>query len=153
MPQFRKHFNVTGNLKPPQIVSRYRLRKVLITVLALFVVIFVFYKLMTYDRNYTWTKELNEQVTIAFKGTRFNISKTDSVNIDKIKLPTEREIKIKIQKGLSKLGLMSFKAWCLSDHLIGIEIEYKNVDTAVLQLIKERLEHQFENYEIVWTEI
>jgi len=44
---------------------------------------------------------------------------------------------------------INFKGWCLSDHLKGIEIEYKNVDTGTLQLIKERLKHQFNNYKLV----
>ena len=151
-----------------------QIKKIVFYILLSLIGLFGFYKFMTYDRNYTWTKELEEEVKITSKIYGFNIVKTNRIEIDDIKLPTERAIKIRIQKALNNLGLMNYgqefgqtfllnsvntkqlincKAWCLSDHVIGLEIEYKNIEKDCLNNIKQEFKKQFDNYKIVWTEL
>jgi hypothetical protein len=129
---------------------------------------------MTYDRNYTWSKEYSYEVENAVDNLNFEFQKSENINPEKIKLPNEKWIKLKIQKLLSKVNLMNYgnefgekntlnstkneqklicKGWCLSDHLIGIEIEHKNFDSNALKKLKKRFENQFPNYKIIWTEI
>ncbi|WP_179006550.1 hypothetical protein [Winogradskyella forsetii] len=129
---------------------------------------------MTYDRNYTWSKEYPTEVINAVKSSDFKFLKTEEINPENINLPNEKWIKLKIQKILSKVNLMSYgtehgqeitlnsakseqklicKGWCLSDHLIGIEIEHQNLDSEELAELKQRFESQFPNYKIIWKEI
>ncbi|MFD0990997.1 hypothetical protein ACFQ1R_12890 [Mariniflexile jejuense] len=129
---------------------------------------------MTYDRNYTWSKEYPTEVISAVKNSDFKFLKTEEINPENIDLPNEKWIKLKIQKILSKVNLMSYgtehgqqitlnsakseqklicKGWCLSDHLIGIEIEHQNLDSEELAELKQRFESQFPNYKIIWKEI
>ena len=127
---------------------------------------------MTYDRNYTWSKEFEESVKHATKNTNFTIQKIKKTEVENVKLPFEKNLKIKIQKLLNKVGLMNYgtefgeiiyivsnkpneilkvKSWCLSDHIIGIEITDRNVETENMKTIRKSLETEFNNYEIVWT--
>lgn len=129
---------------------------------------------MTYDRNYTWSKEYPSEVISAVKNLDFKYQKTEEINTENIDLPNEKWIKLKIQKILSKVNLMNYgteygqkinlnsvnskqklicKGWCLSDHLIGIEIEHKNLDSKALTELKQRFKSQFPNYKIIWTKI
>lgn len=129
---------------------------------------------MTYDRNYTWAKEYPTEVISAIKDSDFKFLKSEEINPENIDLPNEKWIKLKIQNILSKVNLMSYgtehgqeitlnstkseqklicKGWCLSDHLIGIEIAYQNLDSKELTELKQRFENQFPNYKIIWTEI
>ncbi len=129
---------------------------------------------MTYDRKYNWTKEFNEEVKIATSDSKFNYDAEVRIDVQKIKLPTERFVKIKLQKWLSKINLMNYgeekgnlitltsdnsneilkyKGWCLSDHLIGLEVEYKNIDKRTINELKSKTEQQFDNYKIIWTEL
>jgi len=129
---------------------------------------------MTYDRNYTWSKEYPTEVISAVKNSNFRFLKTEEINPENIDLPNEKWIKLKIQKILSKVNLMSYgtehgqeitlnstksgqkiicKGWCLSDHLIGIEIEHQNLDTNELAELKQQFDNQFPNYKIIWTEL
>ena len=135
---------------------------------------FLFYKFMTYDRNYTWSKEYSFEVEKALENLDFEFQKSEKINNENIKLPNEKWIKLKIQKLLNKVDLMNYgtefgekitlnstkseqllicKGWCLSDHLIGIEIEHKNIDSKTLEKIKQRFESQFPNYKLIWTEL
>jgi hypothetical protein len=128
---------------------------------------------MTYDRNYTWSIELEDQIKVVSKVYGFSVVKTDKISIDSINLPTERTIKINIQKALNKINLMNYgqefgekillksnnsksvlncKAWCLSDHVIGLEIEYNNIEKDTFTKLKQGFEKQFDNYKILWTE-
>ena len=142
---------------------------------SLFIVGFLgFYKFMTYDRTHTWAKEYKEDISAIAENNGFRIIKSDLIDINTIRLPTERGIKMRIQRALSKVNLMNYgkaygenillrnnnkndivncKAWCLSDHLIGLEIEYKNLDKIKLANLKSDFEQEFWNCNIVWKEI
>ena len=48
---------------------------------------------------------------------------------------------------------LNFKSWCLSDHVIGIEIEVQNVPKEKLKLIKKGVEKKFDNYKVIWTNL
>ena len=134
----------------------------------------MFYTFMTYDRNYSWSKNYSYEVENAVENLNFELQNSEKINPESIKLPNEKWIKLKIQKLLSKVDLMSYgtefgkkitlnstkseqllicEGWCLSDHLIGIEIEYKNIDLKTLEIIKKRFENQFTDYKLIWTEI
>ncbi|RZS92008.1 hypothetical protein [Aquimarina brevivitae] len=134
----------------------------------------LFYKFMTYDRNYTWSKEYYFEVQKVMTGLDFEIGEPIKIDPNSIQLSTEKLIKLKIQKVLNRVNLMNygsehgekiilnsttseqeiiFKGRCLSDHLIGIEIEYKNLDPSSLANIKRLFKKQFSNYEIIWNEI
>jgi hypothetical protein len=127
---------------------------------------------MTYDRNYTWTKEFEESVKNATINTKFIFQKVERIEVEKVKLPFERNLKIKIQKALSKVKLMNYgtefgeviylvtdkpneklkvKSWCLGDHIIGIEISEQNIEIENLKMIRKNIEKEFYNYRIVWT--
>jgi hypothetical protein len=129
---------------------------------------------MTYDRNYTWSKEYTLEAVKVAENLNFEFQKKEKISIENIKLPNEKWIKLKIQKLLNKVDLMNYgtefgekitlnatkseqllicKGWCLSDHLIGIEIEHKNIDVKTLEKIKQRFESQFPNYKLIWTEL
>jgi hypothetical protein len=129
---------------------------------------------MTYDRNYTWSKEYSYEIKNAVDNLSFEFQKSEKINPENIKIPNEKLIKLKIQKLMSEVNLMNYgtefgekitlkstesgqklicKGWCLSDHLIGIEIEYQKFDSKTLKKLKLRFEKQFPNYNIVWTEI
>ncbi|WP_338378942.1 hypothetical protein [uncultured Flavobacterium sp.] len=127
---------------------------------------------MTYDRSYTLSKEYTFEVEKIAEELNFKLQKSEKINPESVKLPNERWFKLKIQKLLSKINLMNygtefgeklnlnsyndkqkiiFKSFCLSDHLIGIEIEHKNIDSNTLQKIKQQFESKFPNYKIIWT--
>ena len=129
---------------------------------------------MTYDRNFTWSKLYLEDIKTVAEKNGFKLQQTDKIDITEIKRTSEKILKINIQKVLSKLNLMNYghefgektkftkenieiflncKAWCLDDHLIGLEIEYMNVDEITLNNFKESLEKQFNNYKIIWTQL
>lgn len=150
------------------------IRNILTSFLVLIVCLCGFYKFMTYDRNYTWTKEFDDEIKSVAKSFGFYVIKTDRISVVNIKLPTERAIKIRIQKFLSQINLMNYdqefgqnsllitdntnellncKGWCLGDHLIGIEIEYKNIHKDTLKNLKDSFEKQFDNYKIIWTHL
>ena len=63
---------------------------------------------MTYDRTYTWTKDVEEEIMTVGKVHGFGIAQVSEISVDSINLPTEREIKIKIQKALNKIGIMNY---------------------------------------------
>ncbi|MCK8143224.1 hypothetical protein MW871_15855 [Flavobacterium sp. I-SCBP12n] len=146
------------------------MKKILIIFFTILISLFGFYKFMTYDRNYTWTKEFEESVKNATKNTKFTIQKIEKTEVENVKLPFERNLKIKIQKALSEVGLMNYgtefsetiylvsdnpreilqvKSWCLSDHIIGIEIIEKNIKEENLNVIRKNIEVEFNNYKIV----
>lgn len=148
--------------------------KLIIFPILLILGFFLFYKFMTYDRNYTWSKEYSFEVENALENLDFEFQKSENINTENIKLPNEKWIKLKIQKLLNKVDLMNYgtefgekitlnstkseqllicKGWCLSDHLIGIEIEYKNIDAKTFEKIKQQFESQFPNYKLIWTEL
>ncbi len=129
---------------------------------------------MTYDRQYLWSKEFEDRVKDATKNTNFTIQKIEKTEVENVKLPLERQFKIRIQKGLNKLGLMNYgtefgeiihlvsdnpnkslkvKSWCLSDHIIGIEIIEENIEEEKLNSIRKKFQTEFISYKIVWTEL
>jgi len=96
------------------------------------------------------------------------------VNPKDIELPNVKRLKLNIQKILSKVSLMNYgtefgqivtftstqknqklicKGWCLNDHLIGIEIEYKGIVSKELKELEQRFELHFPNYQIIWNKI
>jgi hypothetical protein len=129
---------------------------------------------MTYDRNYTWVKEYKDKIITGAEKSGFKVSHTDEIDIAGIKRSTEKTIKIRIQRILSKVNLMRYehefgenttlisdnstgilncKGWCLDDYLIGLEIEYSNIDETTLNSLKDNFEKQFDNYKIIWTQL
>ena len=127
---------------------------------------------MTYDRNYSWTKEFYENVANATEKSEFKIQKVEKIEVKNVKLSFEKSLKIGIQKLTNKIGLMNygteygeiiylvsenpnekldFKSWSLSDHIIGIEVEEKNISQEKLKVIKKDVEKYFDNYKIIWT--
>lgn len=143
-------------------------------IIVLIVGLWGFYKFMTYDRNYTWAKEYKDELTTVTEKKGFKVTETDGISVSEIKRSTEKIIKIKIQKALSSINLMDYglefgeiitltsnnstgiincKGWCLDDHLIGLEVEYRNVDDATLKNLKRDFEQQFDNYKIIWTQL
>lgn len=155
-------------------MSKKPLLKILIIFIVLITGFFYFYKFMTYDRNYTWVKEYREEIMTIAKSTDFKVKQTEIIDIANIKRSTEKTIKIEIQKVLGNVNLMTFgrelgestkltlentngffncKAWCLDDHLIGLEIEYKDIDDSTFASFKKTFEKQFDNYQIIWTRL
>jgi len=63
---------------------------------------------MTYDRNYTWVKEYKDEIITGAEKSGFKVSHTDEIDIAGIKRSTEKTIKIRIQRILSKVNLMSY---------------------------------------------
>ena len=129
---------------------------------------------MTYDRVYSLSKIYTYEIEELADTLNMMVEKTENINVENVKLPFERNFKIKTQKFLNKLSLMNYgnefgekiilksktnnsklicKSWCLSDHVIGLEIEYKNIDNYKLTLIQNSFEDKFNNYEIIWTKI
>jgi hypothetical protein len=150
------------------------MKKIIIIVFIILISIIGFYKFMTYDRNYSWTKEFEEKIENATKNTNFRIQKTEKNVVKNVKLSFEKNLKIKIQKSLNKVGLMNYgtefgeiiylvsdnpneilkvKSWCLSDHIIGIEIIEQDIEKENLNVIRKNIETEFNNYEIIWTKI
>ena len=143
----------------------------------IFLIIFIFgislfYKFMTYDRNYTWAKIYGSDIEKIADSLKMNVINTERITVDQVKLPKERKTKLQIQKFLSKINLMNYsyefgekinlksengideiicKSWCLGDHLMGLEIEYRNIEDSKLLEIKKIFERNFYNYELVWT--
>ncbi len=155
-------------------MNKKRLFKTLTIFLVFVAGLFCFYKFMTYDRNYTWAKEYKDEIITVGEKSGFKLTQTDEIDFEKIKRPTEKSIKIRIQKILGKVNLMNYgdefgesttltsgntngflncKGWCLDDHLIGLEIEYNNIDETTFISLKENFEKQFNNYEIIWTRL
>ncbi len=127
---------------------------------------------MTYDRNYSWSKEFYENVESIAQKHNFKILKTEKIKVENVKLSIEKSLKIEIKNMLNKIGLMNFgteygekiqlvsqnsnenlvfKSWCLSDHIIGIEVEEKNISAEKLKVIRKNTEETFDNYKIIWT--
>lgn len=148
------------------------MRKLFIFLVVLFVGLFCFYEFMTYDRNYTWSKEFEDEVKAVATVHALHVAKSVEINVDSVKLPTERAVKIAIQRTLSNIHLMNYgraygkaivlipdssnallicKAWCLSDHIMGLEFEYENMDETALTSLKNDFNRHFSNYKIVWT--
>ena len=63
---------------------------------------------MTYDRNYTWAKEYKDEIISGAEKSEFKVSHTDEIDIAGIKRSTEKTIKIRIQRILSKVNLMNY---------------------------------------------
>ena len=129
---------------------------------------------MTYDRSYTWAKEYKDEIITVAEKSGFKVSQTNEIYVGDIKRPTEKTIKIRIQKVLSKVNLMNYghefgekttlllentngflncKGWCLDDHLLGLEIEYYNIDETTFISLKGNFEKHFNNYKIIWTKL
>ncbi len=49
--------------------------------------------------------------------------------------------------------ILKVKSWCLSDHIIGIEIIEQDIEKENLNAIRKNIETEFNNYEIIWTKI
>lgn len=134
----------------------------------------IFYYYATHDGNYEWSKEFNEDVRDITEKHNFKIATVEEINPNRIKLPIKRSIQLKLQKLGSKIGLtiyghefgqsisvrsndkgklITFKAWCLSDHIKGLEIEYMNLDNVILDSLRNDARRHFDNYDIVWTKV
>ena len=150
------------------------MKKTFLFILLTGIIFIAFYFFMTYDRNYTWSKEFQQEVILATTKSNFKIQRMKQIEADNIKLPLEKSLKLKIQKKLNSIGLMNdgteygeiiylvsenpqeilhFKNYCLGDHIIGLEVEYKNIPNDRLKIIQNETERQFGNYKIIWTKI
>lgn len=155
-------------------MNKKRLLKILTIIIVLVAGLVGFYKFMTYDRTYTWAKEYKYDLKAVAEKRGFKESQIKEINVSEIKRSTEKIIKINIQKALSSINLMQYghefgesitfisdnstgflncKGWCLNDHLIGLEIEYNNIDEVTLRKLKDDIELQFDNYKIKWTQL
>lgn len=129
---------------------------------------------MTYDRNYCWSKDFYEDVIYSTESSKFKFRKEEEIEAKNVIISSEKKFKLRIQRALNKIGLMNygteygkivylvsedndeklnFKSWCLSDHIIGIEIEVINVSDKKLKLIKKEVEKKFDSYKIIWTKL
>ena len=137
----------------------------------MFLGIILFYMFMTYDRNYVWSKEFSEKIEKTIKNTEFKFVAQENINVAEIKISNEKVIKLSIQKFLSQFNLMQYgkvygqkivlksntnqilfcKGWCLSDHVIGIEIQCQRINQITLDKLKSLFEKEFPNNDIVWT--
>lgn len=162
-----------GRLEPfYQRKAKIEMKKILIYLSLSAIIIISFYKFITYDRNYCWSKDFYEDVIYATESSKFKFQKEEEIEVRYVKLSFEKSFKLKIKKLLNKIGLMNygteygkkvylvsenkneklnFKSWCLSDHIIGIEIEVINISEEKLKLIKKEVEKKFDNYKIIWT--
>ena len=150
------------------------MKKILIYLSVSLIIIISFYKYMTYDRNYCWSKDFYEDVIYSTDLTNYKFQKEEEIEAENVKISSEKTFKLKIQKVLNRIGLMNygteygkiiylvsedkseklnFKSWCLSDHVIGIEIEVQNVPKEKLKLIKKGVEKKFDNYKVIWTNL
>lgn len=147
-------------------------KKLIIGLILLYLGLVGFYKFMTYDRSYEWAKMFYDITKTTIKTTNFKIVEINTTEINSIKIPTEKRIKLKIQKELNKIGLMNYgkeyeqeikiqnseniakylnvKGFCLGDHLIAIEIEYSRLTPKERKEIKENFSHAFNTYKINW---
>lgn len=149
-------------------------RRLHLLVTILTIGIFAFHYFMTNNRDYVWAKEFNEEVTSSTKKLNFKITGTEEITVDDIKLPFVKSIQLNCQKTLNEFGLMNygqefgqvisltsdnkdenlnFKGWCLGDHVVGLEIEYKNLDDSTLNKVKRNVGRHFSNYTIIWTKM
>ena len=130
---------------------------------------------MTYNRTCSWSKEFGYELeTTIFKNTNLKVISSDEIESGDVKLSTLKTLQLFLQKGLNLIGLMSYggyeyaekyvlksknsseeiicKGIFSGDYLIGIEIEYKNINEEVLTTVKTNLREQFPDYEVIWTE-
>ena len=129
---------------------------------------------MTCDRSYTLAKEYKNKIILVAENNGFKAKRTNEIEVEKIERSVERNIKIKIQKTLSKINLMTYgyefgestvlisegrngfldcKAWCLDDYLIELEIAYKNIEDDTFLNLKRDFAKQFVNCKIKWTRL
>lgn len=155
-------------------MNNKRLLKILVFIIVIFIGLLGFYKFMTYDRNYTWAKEYKKELQIVAEKSGLKVQQTGEIDVTEIKRSTEKTVKIKIQKFFDKVNIMTYgheygeitkltadnkegfvncKGWCLDDHLIGLEIEYSDIDDSIMNNFKYNLEKQFDNYKIKWTQL
>ena len=59
----------------------------------------------------------------------------------------------RIDASKAKYEALKIKSWCLSDHIIGIEITEQNIEIENLNTIRKNIETEFDNYKIVWTKL
>lgn len=99
-----------------------------------------------------------------------------SINPDDIDIPIRQSIKISFIKALSVIGLTKYgvesgvslkltlksrkgyiklKGFCVNDQLIGVEIDYTNIESQRLNELKTEINKVFYNYsyEVTWTEL
>ena len=151
-----------------QIIFRW----ILIPLLPLLVFGLLF-RFATSGRNYNWAKEFNEEVNVAIKETDFKVVNIETINPDEVKLPTLIAIKLFVQQGFGFIRLLNLggeyaekyvlnsavpsqeircKGRFAGDYLIGIEIDYVNVEREQLNNLKNKFQSEFPNYELIFTE-
>ena len=74
------------------------MKKTFFFILLTGIIFIAFYFFMTYDRNYTWSKEFQQEVKLATTKSNFKIQRMKQIEADNIKLPLEKSLKLKIQK-------------------------------------------------------
>ncbi|MBS1508676.1 MAG: hypothetical protein JSS79_18720 [Bacteroidetes bacterium] len=130
-----------------------------------------FYYFTTRDDNYEWSKDFSEIIRAGMVKNSFAIGPVKEINTSDVKLPIERIIQLKLQKIGSKIGLtryenefgqsitvtsshnrkVTFKAWCLGDHIKGLEVEYENLSSMQVDSLKTTIHSRFDGYNIIWT--
>lgn len=104
------------------------------------------------------------------------INGSELINPDDIDIPMVQSIKTSYRKALSVIGLtkygvesgvslkltlksrkgyIKFKGFCVNDQLIGVEIDYTNIESQRLNVLKTEINKVFYNYsyEVTWTEL
>ncbi len=98
----------------------------------------------------------------------------EDINPDDIDIPIVQSIKISYRKALSVIGLTMYlsesgishklilhsrkgyiliKGFCANDQLIGVEIDYTNIDPQRLNELKTEINNVFYSYDVIWREL
>jgi len=100
----------------------------------------------------------------------------EDINPDDIDIPIVQSIEISYRKALSVIGLTKYlsesgishkltlysrkgyikiKGFCVNDQLIGVEIDYTNIDPQRLNELKTEINNVFYNYgyDVIWREL
>lgn len=147
------------------------MKKFFLIVILLFIGSFAFYKFYTYERTYGMCKEFDEKISIAIQKTNFAYEDSKPINFQEVKIGFMKSIRIKLQifssqknnlnreahkvvlKSKIKNQILNCKAFCMFDDIYAIEIEYKNLNPLELEDLQKKFGNEFNNYEIIWTEI
>lgn len=152
------------------------IKALFISIATLLLLLFGFYKFMTYDRSYEWTILFEETVERAIQNSDFKLVEARSIDHRQINISPIKRFRIKIQEQLSEIDLMNFgseyglqmtlenattpelsrlniKGYCIGDHVVAIEIEYSKMKQEELLDIQRKFSNIFSNYSITWTKI
>ncbi len=134
----------------------------------------LFYWFITADRPYSCTKEFEGNLTTILSDSDYRIIDNTSVPAEEIKLPFFKSIRVFLQRNLNKINLGAFGKefgikykiesvksnevlYCngrfAGEHLMGIVVEYKNISTEELNILKNKFSKQFPNNKVLWIKL